>query len=342
MSQISAAQRARLGVFLLVAAALVLGSLVALVGKALLEKRDTYFVYFEGSVSGLEPGSAVKYNGIQVGRVEKVEIDKANVARVQVEVSLKEGTPVKADTMAALNLQGITGQMFVELAGGTNEAETIAPGSEIASQPSQLGALLERASSIATKLDGLVENLVDLTSEKNSAKITATLTEVEGIARNVGGLLNSARPRIESILANTDAATATTAELLVEGKALVSDARMFVSVASQGVERASQWVDPSSVEKVLKSVDSAVRTAERRMSREELGQALAEYTELAKSSRGLVEVANLTLIRARDDLLRALDELVTGAESFAEFAAILRDDPSAILRGRSEEERDLP
>lgn len=335
MSQLSKAQRFRLGVFLLVALALVAGSIALLVGSALIDQRDTYQIYFEDSVSGLEPGASVKYNGIHVGRVEGIRVAPDDVSKVEVTVTLTADTPVKADAFATLSLQGITGNLFVELAGGTNAAETLAPGSTIQSKPSMLGALLERASRIAINLDKLTGNLVELTEGDNAQLITATLTDAQAVVHNVRTIVETAGPRINSILANVDDGTAQFAKL-------VRDARSLFIVASRALETAATWVNASDVSKLMTAATAVARAANRRLSEEELGRALAEYTELAKSGREFVDTANVTVLRSRDDLLRALDEFVNGAESFSEFAAILRDDPSALIRGRTQAQRSLP
>ena len=56
----------------------------------------------------------------------------------------------------------------------------------------------------------------------------------------------------------------------------------------------------------------------------------------------MVTNVDVTLLRTRDDLRRLLDVLITGGENFADFAQILVDNPSALLSGRSEADRQLP
>src|SRR5579884_2029080 len=70
---------------------------------------DTYYTYFYGSVTGLQGGSAVRYRGVPVGSVGNIEIDPANIERVRVTLNLNPGTPVKTDSVASLEIAGITG-----------------------------------------------------------------------------------------------------------------------------------------------------------------------------------------------------------------------------------------
>src|SRR3546814_11905034 len=94
-----------------------------------------YDIFFRGSVSGLKSGNPVSYRGVIVGEVAEVRIDPTNVEQIRVTVRIDENTPVKTDTRASLEMQGITGGSLVMLSGGTNKASRLkaigrAPGRE--------------------------------------------------------------------------------------------------------------------------------------------------------------------------------------------------------------------
>ena len=76
-----------------------------------------YEIYFDGSVSGLERGAAVRYLGVGVGRVQQLHIDPRDAGRVQVIVDIDSSTPISDKTLAELQLQGVTGLLFIGLAG---------------------------------------------------------------------------------------------------------------------------------------------------------------------------------------------------------------------------------
>ena len=75
---------------------------------------ERYEIYFTGSVSGLSEGSSVRYLGVVVGRVARIGIDPRDPGRVRVVADVGESTPVTADTVARLTLQGVTGLLFVD------------------------------------------------------------------------------------------------------------------------------------------------------------------------------------------------------------------------------------
>lgn len=346
MSQLTRAQRVRLGLFLLVAGLILGGTITVLVGVEMLQERDAYFVLFNQSVSGLEPGAPVKYNGVSVGRVEQVGINPKDVAQVRVKISVDAGTPIKKDTKAVLNMQGITGLKFIELIGGTQSAGALEEEGQIEAELSVLDMLSDQAGVIVRKVDALLGNMVAITGDDNQRRLATTLSQLEETSRQVNRLLQQKTPDIDRILTNV----ATTSDQLPQ---LLSETRDTVAALRDSVTRLSDqvgtWVDPMQVRDVLARanqtlarIEVAAGTLDKRLGKEELGVAIKSYTKLADRSTELVDHADVTLLRARDDMLRALDELVTGVESFAEFAATLRDDPSALIGGRRQEERSLP
>ena len=89
-----------------------------------------YEIAFAGAVSGLRQGGQVLYRGIPVGRVARIRIDPANVEQVLVTVEIERATPIMADTVATLEMQGITGIAYVLLRGGTQGAARLDPDAE--------------------------------------------------------------------------------------------------------------------------------------------------------------------------------------------------------------------
>ena len=120
-----------------------------------------YRIRFAEAVSGMGIGDPVKFNGVDVGNVTAMNIDAADPQRVDVDVRLRKETPVKTDTHASLELKGITGVVFVQLAGGTAEAQRLADATpkgqvpEIPAEKSKLANLLDALPRIAEKFSGI-------------------------------------------------------------------------------------------------------------------------------------------------------------------------------------------
>ena len=110
------------GVFVLVLGpALIAGVLWFTSGKYYRKNYEIYQTYMTESVSGLNLDAPVRYRGVDVGRVRRIALAPGNVEQVQLTLDIDRGTPVKEDTIAVLQTQGLTGIAYVELTGGSRD-----------------------------------------------------------------------------------------------------------------------------------------------------------------------------------------------------------------------------
>jgi len=180
---ITRSQKIRLGIFMLVSTFFILAFFFYIAGSKLIEDKDLYYIRFTNtSVSGLQIGSSVKYHGIGVGTVEEVGIDPKDVASVIITVSIDDKMPVKSDVRATLSSVGITGLVQVELKGGTNAAGTLPPGSFIQRGTSTLESFTGQAEEITKKMELLLSNFVEITSEENRYRIDNILSNIGDIS----------------------------------------------------------------------------------------------------------------------------------------------------------------
>lgn len=167
------------GLFILV---LTLAATLAFVWLAKTGHRDDvmYRIRFNESVSGMALGDTVKFRGVDVGTVKAMAIDADDPRRVQVDVRLRKEAPVKTDTKATLKLKGITGVVFIELDGGSADAELLAAATpegkvpEIPSQKSNLTTFLDELPKLAKKFSAIED------------KTSKVLSDVGEVTQNVG------------------------------------------------------------------------------------------------------------------------------------------------------------
>jgi phospholipid/cholesterol/gamma-HCH transport system substrate-binding protein len=110
---------ALIGLFVLASIATVFGFVYWLHNTSGLSERTVYQVRFENSVSGLLTGAAVLFNGIRVGEVTELRLNPENPRQVTATIAVDRGTPVRADTQAGLDFQGLTGVPVIALQGGS-------------------------------------------------------------------------------------------------------------------------------------------------------------------------------------------------------------------------------
>jgi hypothetical protein len=77
---------------------------------------------FPAPVTGLPIGGQVLFNGIPIGNVSALDFDPENPKVVVATVRVKPNTPLRKDTKASLNFQGLTGVAYVDLNGGSLKA----------------------------------------------------------------------------------------------------------------------------------------------------------------------------------------------------------------------------
>ncbi len=177
------------GLFVLALGAALVGFTLWVAKVELGEKRPPYYVFFDGSVTGLKEGSAVRYRGILVGTVSEIRIDPANVERVRVMVALDAATPIKTDAVASLEMSGLTGNAYVQITGGSRAADTLTRTAGeipvIRSKASGMAEVLETAPHLAHQLMEISDRLTRLLSPENEKRVAETLDNLHKMSTDL-------------------------------------------------------------------------------------------------------------------------------------------------------------
>ena len=132
------ARYALIGLFMLAVILASFAFIYWLENKGGFGKQDIYQVQFQGSVSGLEVGSEVLFNGLRVGDVTKVSLSADRPQDVVATIAVVHNTPVRDDTEVTIETQGLTGGAAIALTGGTSSSPL--PASENGTPPMLLAA----------------------------------------------------------------------------------------------------------------------------------------------------------------------------------------------------------
>ena len=284
--------------------------LVALVGALFIywysDSRDhktfrRYEIYFDGSVSGLERGAAVRYLGVGVGRVQQLHIDPRDAGRVQVIVDIDSSTPISDKTLAELQLQGVTGLLFIDLQqiSPNLPVPPLVPGIEypvIRSARSRFDVFLARLPDVLASAGEVVDRAARALSDQN---ITA----------------------ISHALANIDKASEGLPRTLRDVNELVSQLRAATTDLAASAHGARQIVDQAGPE-VVASVQRVHVVADN------LANATDQIQKLIGDNRQ--DLRSFT----RDglpELERLLREGRAAAQELRELSASLKENPSQLL-----------
>ena len=341
-------QKIRLGVFLLLALLLFVGSVGTLAGIKMFNPRDRYYASFTTSVSGLEVGSTVKMKGVRVGQVEKVGIGQ-DVESVLVTIAMDPGTPITVDTKAVMTAIGITGLQFIELTGGSAKSKRVKPNtpkSFIKAGDSILNTLTGKATSIALKMEGLLNNLLALTAEENRVKVRSILTNTDGLLTSTRGVVDTNKEKIDRIFANLDRATRAAEKaartlngVIQENNDDLRDTLQASARAARSIDRTVQALRPQAT---LNAITAAAHSARKRMDDPKLVEMIASLSTTATRLSGLSGDLG-RLVRQRDRQLDTmLSDLNRASEYLKQFARAIRERPSLLLHGETLKEKDLP
>jgi phospholipid/cholesterol/gamma-HCH transport system substrate-binding protein len=273
---------------------------------------NRYEVYFDGTVSGLERGSAVRYLGVGVGRVVDLRIDPRDSSRVMVIVDIDAAAPISNKTVAELSLQGVTGLLFIDI---VQRQHLRRPLPEVPSykypvilaRPSRLQAFLQSLPELATSIGDVVERADRLLSDQNLAAFSGTLANVNKASVGLPQTLHD----INNLVTELHNATAQIA-------ASAHDLRTVIDTAGPDVE--------ATVQKLHAVADN-----------------IAKATDVIDK----IIVDNRQDIRSftRDglpELERFLREGRAAAEEIRELSNSLRENPSQLLYQQPQKGVEIP
>ncbi|HUZ13817.1 MAG TPA: MlaD family protein [Caulobacteraceae bacterium] len=154
---------------------------------ALSAQYDTYDIVFHGPIQGLSKGGDVQFNGIKVGDVSDIRLDKTDPDLVIAVVKVGSDTPVRADSVATLEPQGITGVNYIQITAGTLARpllkDTVAPGvtPTIEAKGGTISTLLAGGGTVLQSAVETLDRVNRVLSDENIRKITAMIGDMQAV-----------------------------------------------------------------------------------------------------------------------------------------------------------------
>jgi len=180
--------------------ACMLGLVITMLWLAGIQYSQEFAYYrtnFTGAVTGLGKGTTVRYNGIEVGRVEALRFDPNDPQIVIVTLQVQPHLGIRVDSVASIESQGLTGGSYVEITGGSKNAALLTRGDDqqypvIKSKPSTLQQLATGAPELLAKLNTAADRLNGVLTKENQkafSRILANLDESTSmLARRSGDI----------------------------------------------------------------------------------------------------------------------------------------------------------
>lgn len=143
------------------------------------KEYKTYAVYMEEAVSGLSEDSLVKFNGVKVGMISDIELNKADPQQVRILVKIQEDTPITVSTQATLIAQGITGTTYLGL---TATSSTTIP---LEAKPGEQYPVIPYKSSFLNQLETTIDeisiNMKRILSKENAEHLAQSLRNLDTV-----------------------------------------------------------------------------------------------------------------------------------------------------------------
>lgn len=286
------------GAFVLILGALLIGGVLWLSsGKSYSKAYDTYLIYMSESVSGLSLDAPVRYRGVQIGSVRRIALAPGNAEQVQLTLDIERGTPVKQDTVAVLQVQGLTGIAHVDLSGGSSDSPPLKPG------PGEKYPVIRTEPSLMLRLD---------------TAVTALLTNLNRSSESINALLDEEnRVALRRTLANLERLSGTLAAHAGEIDAGLSRASRTVKNIEQLTALANAEL-PQLLQRIQRSADAFDRMA----------------NETARAGSSAANTVESVRAEALPEARQTITELRELTASLRRFSETLERNPGMLLQGR--------
>lgn len=229
--------------FVLIGLFTILG-LVAMLGfvlwlaKVQIDRTYAQYDILFGTAAGLSQTAAVRYNGVDVGSVVAIALDRDDPALVRVRIEIFASTPVRTDTIATLASQGVTGVAFIALEGGSAGADRLQaePPAElpvIRSERSVVQDLMVTGPDLLAEATALIAEVRSFASPENRDAVAGILVNLQQATGRIDALATRAEAsltKVDGVLDAVESGLGATDGLLARDiPALIADLRSAVA-----------------------------------------------------------------------------------------------------------------
>lgn len=306
------ADEVKVGLVIVVSLLILCGFIMAILGLKLGEPVDTFTtnVQFAG---GIEPGTVVRFGGMQVGKVTEVGVSSADNARIQLALTVDKGVPIKTDSEIFINTIGFLGDYYLEISTGTTDAPLLPPESEIPSQEvASINDMLASAQSALEKVDAAMYILNEKILKEDLARLRS---RVEQISEKIVKLLTD----VDLIFSEENRTNV--AQTLERVNALVQESREGVGATLNNFRTASEKLDSLAM-----NLDTLVGD-----NREDVDLLIDDIRATVAEMKAAAGKIEDLVTENTDDISVTIDNLKATTANTRDFSENIADDPWRVL-----------
>ncbi len=305
-------QEAIVGLFVLIAAALLIITVFSLTG--FFNRGDVLYRSFFKNAGGLRPGGEVRYaGGPPIGRVEEVRPDPHDASRMEIVFRVKPDVPVKTDSIATISSNSPLSDNFLGIVPGRDARAQPAPSgstlksseyvgfgdleAQLADLAPQARVLLDNLNQRIVELQTTVARVNDVLNDKNRENLSASLG-------NVRGMLDENRKPLHSTITHFDDASARIAPLLDDLKKTNADAQ-----------------------KTINTLEGTIAE-----NRTDLRQSIEELRHMLDTANNVTDQLDRTLNANGENIDDILSNFRQASQNLRQFTETLKQRPYTLLR----------
>lgn len=326
-----------------------------------LDQRFKYFDVRFTSVSGLSNASDVRFAGLPVGQVVDVRLSPDADGTVLVRVEVDSETPVRGDSVATIESQGVTGVSYVGISAGRPDVALSVPTSDapvpqITAGRSVIQSLTEEAPQLITETLDVVQGVNELFGEDNQQRIETILQNAEEASETLAAtieafagvpatfedftrqvedfnaILASLSPQVEALIATADNTVGSLGNLSEDSRTMIVTANDTLAIAQGTLNQAQSFINENltdttyALEVTITELRKEIATIS-----ESAQQMFATFEETGTTATARLNEAEGTLTLASDTLVQLNGAAETIDTAAARFDALLENEGAALV-----------
>jgi phospholipid/cholesterol/gamma-HCH transport system substrate-binding protein len=301
------------GLFLLLAALLVAGGILAALVRQGVFTQTTQLHFFANSAQGIGKGMAVQLFGFKIGAVDTLNLEPNGTVKVRLQVQSEYLRLINQDSTARIAKEGLIGASIIEIVPSRTPSRPVSENGvlkferaadfssvaeELSAQVRPILADLRQLTESANRPDGDIRIAL-----KNARQLTAEMSEV---ARQVSKLAGNADRQLSGVLARADQAVAKADATFEKASSTIDGLGDTLTALERKLPELMLKLDRTLANVEAASADARKITAS---AAEELPPALRDARSLAKDGREIVDGAkrswpiNTLLVEPREQAL---------------------------------------